>query len=63
MDASSDQAQKVVEFQRDSDVFAKGLLQLLQPIVQECDTSMSAVFKSQHQLSDELDELSKGKTT
>jgi hypothetical protein len=43
-----------------ADVFAQGLLQLLQPVVLECDARMTAVFNSQHLLSDQIDALSKG---
>lgn len=43
-----------------SDAFSKGLLNLLKPVVVECDTRMQAVFTSQTQLSDQIDELSAG---
>ena len=41
-------------------ILADGLFQLLQPIVLECDTRMNSVFKSQHLLADQIDELTKG---
>jgi hypothetical protein len=44
-----------------SKILADGLLQLLQPVVIECDTRMNQVFKSQHLLADQIDELAKGK--
>eukprot|EP01119_Soliformovum_irregulare_P018422 TRINITY_DN5641_c0_g1_i1.p1 TRINITY_DN5641_c0_g1~~TRINITY_DN5641_c0_g1_i1.p1 ORF type:complete len:193 (-),score=33.72 TRINITY_DN5641_c0_g1_i1:100-678(-) len=39
--------------------FAEGLYNLLQPIVTECDQRMLAVFKSQSELSDQIDNLSR----
>ena len=45
-----------------SKALADGLLQLLQPVVIECDTRMNQVFKSQHQLADQIDELAKGRS-
>eukprot|EP01114_Cavostelium_apophysatum_P020629 TRINITY_DN6966_c0_g2_i1.p1 TRINITY_DN6966_c0_g2~~TRINITY_DN6966_c0_g2_i1.p1 ORF type:complete len:206 (-),score=11.02 TRINITY_DN6966_c0_g2_i1:52-669(-) len=43
--------------QNSTDVFANGLIQLLKPIVIDCDTRIQAVFTSQSQLSDQIDEL------
>jgi hypothetical protein len=41
-------------------MFADGMLQLLKPVVTECDTRMQAVFVSQNQLSDQIDQLATG---
>lgn len=41
-------------------VFANGLLKLLEPVVFECDMQMQAVFLSQKELSDQIDKLASG---
>jgi hypothetical protein len=37
-----------------------GFVQLLEPVIIECDERIQAVFKSQTELSDQLDQLEKG---
>ena len=44
-----------------TDVFADGIIQLLRPIVVDCDSKIQAVFVSQNELSDQIDQLAAGK--
>ncbi len=41
-------------------VFASGMVHMLQPVVVEVDTRMQAVFQSQNDLSAQIDQLTKG---
>jgi len=42
-----------------TDTFARGLFELLEPVVMECDARIQAVFQSQNDLSAQIDSLTK----
>lgn len=45
---------------KDAAVFAQGLIQLLTPVITECDNRVQDVFTSQAELSAQIDVLSEG---
>lgn len=45
---------------KDAAVFAQGLIQLLTPVITECDNRVQDVFTSQAELSSQIDVLSEG---
>eukprot|EP01120_Amphizonella_sp_Union-15-10_P012834 TRINITY_DN5800_c0_g1_i1.p1 TRINITY_DN5800_c0_g1~~TRINITY_DN5800_c0_g1_i1.p1 ORF type:complete len:114 (-),score=18.60 TRINITY_DN5800_c0_g1_i1:44-385(-) len=56
--AEEQQSQQHEGIPSPQDVFALGLMRLLQPVVNECDTRIKGVFKSQADLSQQIDKLS-----
>ncbi|PRP85935.1 hypothetical protein PROFUN_06057 [Planoprotostelium fungivorum] len=42
-----------------SDVFSEGIFQLLKPIVTECESKMQNVYRSQNELTEQIETLSK----
>lgn len=54
------QAQASPYIQANEDTFAKGLLELLSPVVLECDERINDVLASQADLSQQIDLLTNG---